>query len=245
MTSTTNVMPEGFYRASGFYFKTRFRLKSCRNDKTRAMKLFLREPLKAAVFTIVSIVMTMGFPFISSAADGRQLYIENCSSCHGNDGEGGKGPALNKQGLLTIVTDVYFVRSIYYGRPTRGCPPRKDLSKDEVVSISSFIMSWQKDKSVTVSGQKVQPAPSERGRQIFQICTGCHDVDGVGAMGPSLIDPGFQASASDAFLRGTIMFGREGTPMNGFSKEKTTPGLSEEDIDEVIAYIRFLGIKKD
>lgn len=182
---------------------------------------------------------------VSSAADGKELYLKNCSSCHGNEGEGGKGPALNKEGLLTIATEMYFIKSIFYGRPTRGCPPRKDLYKDEVVSIASFIKSWQKDKSITVSERRVEAAPSERGKEIFPICVGCHDTDGAGAMGPSLIDPGFQASASDAFLRGTIMYGREGTPMGGFSKEKTTLGLTEEDIDELIAYIRYLGMEKN
>lgn len=182
---------------------------------------------------------------ISLAADGKELFLKNCASCHGNDGEGGKGPALNKQGLLIMASETYFVKSIFYGRPTRGCPPRKDLYKEEVVSIAQFIKSLQKEKSVTVSDKKVTPFPSDRGKQIFAVCVGCHDTDGVGAMGPSLIDPGFLASASDAFLRGSIMYGREGTPMLGFSKENSNPNLTEEDIDELISYIRYLGIEKN
>lgn len=183
---------------------------------------------------------------ISFAADGKGLYIKNCASCHGADGEGGKGPSLNKQGLLSVASEIYFVKSILYGRPTRGCPPRKDLSKDETVSIASFIKKWQKVESISLPVKKIQPALSERGKQIFELCTACHDTGGVGAMGPSLIDPGFQASASDTFLRATIMYGREGTPMNGFLKQKEgVPGLSEEDIDEVVAYIRYLGNNKE
>ncbi len=182
---------------------------------------------------------------ISLAADGRELYLKNCASCHGTEGEGGKGPALNKQGLLIMASEIYFARSIFYGRPTRGCPSRKDLAKDEILSIAAFIKGWQKDKSVAVSDKKVQPFPSERGKEIFAVCVGCHDTDGAGAMGPSLIDPGFLASASDAFLRGTIMYGREGTPMLGFSKENSTPYLTEEDVDELISYMRYLGIEKN
>lgn len=200
-------------------------------------------------FRLTRIILVPAFLMIISniclAADGKELYLKNCASCHGAEGEGGKGPALNKQGLLIMASEIYFVRSIFYGRPTRGCPSRKDLSKEEVLSIASFIKGWQKEKSVTVSDKKVQPFPSERGKEIFAVCVGCHDTDGAGAMGPSLIDPGFQASASDAFLRGTIMYGREGTPMNGFSKEKATPGLTEEDIDELISYIRYLAIEKN
>lgn len=203
-------------------------------------------PMIKKRFRLTSIILVPAFLMIISniclAADGKELYLKNCASCHGAEGEGGKGPALNRQSLLAIAPETYFIKSIFYGRPTRGCPPRKDLYKDEVVSIASFIKEWQKVKSITVPEHKVRPDLSERGRQIFQVCAGCHDFDGVGAMGPSLVDPGFQASASDAFLRGTIMYGREGTPMAGFSKEKGgMSGLSEEDIDELISYIRHLG----
>lgn len=181
-----------------------------------------------------------------SAAGGAKLYLANCASCHGAEGEGGRGLALNRQSFLVLASDVYLVKSMLYGRPTRGCPPRKDLSKDELVLIASFIKGWQKEKSVTVPNNRVQPYPSVRGKELFALCAGCHDADGAGAMGPSLIDPGFQASASDGFIRGTIMLGRDGTPMAGFSKEAGhIAALSEEDIDEVVAYIRYLGKEKE
>lgn len=181
-----------------------------------------------------------------NAADGAKLYIANCATCHGASGEGGKGLALNRQSFLAVASDVYLVKSMLYGRPTRGCPPRKDLSKDELVSIASFIKGWQKGKSVTVPNNRVQPYASERGKDLFALCAGCHEADGAGAMGPSLVDPGFQASASDGFLRGTIMFGRDGTPMAGFSKEAGhVAALSGEDIDEIVAYMRYLGKEKE
>ncbi len=181
-----------------------------------------------------------------NAADGAKLYLDNCATCHGINGEGGKGLALNRQSFLVVASDVYLVKSMLYGRPTRGCPPRKDLSQDEFVSIASFIKGWQKGKSAIVPNNKVQPFASVRGKELFALCAGCHDADGAGAMGPSLIDPGFQASASDGFIRGTIMLGRDGTPMAAFSKEAGhVAALSGEDIDEVVAYIRYLGKEKE
>ncbi len=182
----------------------------------------------------------------SNAADGAKLYLANCATCHGAEGEGGKGLALNRQSFLVVASDEYLVKSMLYGRPTRGCPPRNDLSKYELVSIASFIKGWQKEKSVTVPNNRVQPYASVRGKELFALCAGCHDEDGAGAMGPSLIDPGFQASASDGFIRGTIMLGRDGTPMAGFSKEAGhVAALSAEDIDEVVAYMRYLGEEKE
>jgi len=183
---------------------------------------------------------------ICSAADGRQLYLEHCATCHGIGGEGAKGPSLNKQGLLAIASEDYFIKSIHYGRPTSGCPSFINrLKGEEIKSIAAFIKKWQTADSVSVPGHTVEPRESEKGKKIFLVCVGCHDVGGVGAMGPSLIDPGFQASASDGFLRGTIMYGREGTPMRGYIKgQGNVPELSEQEIDEVIAYIRYLGLKR-
>lgn len=204
------------------------------------MRLMKKISISSIFFLLLS-----SFFSICLAAEGKKLYVYHCASCHGTDGEGGKGLALNRQSFLVLASDSYIARSILNGRPTRGCPPRKDLSKEEITLIASFIKSWQKEETIAVSANKVLPVRSERGEELFNICAGCHDNDGAGAMGPSLLDPGFQASASDGFIRGTIIYGRKGTPMTGFSsKSGHEPPLSEDDIEELVAYIRYLGIEK-
>ena len=49
--------------------------------------------------------------------DGRQVYIDRCANCHGNDGRGGQGPSLAQGAMLeaypeaaeqvALVTDGY------------------------------------------------------------------------------------------------------------------------------------------
>lgn len=194
----------------------------------------------------VFLFFSSGFHSRSHAFDGNQLYADNCSSCHGVSGEGGKGPALNKQGLLVMTTEDYFIKSMLYGRPSSGCPSfAKRLKGEDMKAIAVFIKKWQTEESVTVANHAVSPRETETGKKVFPVCVGCHDVGGVGAMGPSLIDPGFQASASDAFLRGTIMYGRKGTPMRGYLKgQGSIPELTEAEIDDLISYIRYLGQKR-
>jgi len=41
----------------------------------------------------------------SQASQGEHLYVLNCSACHGSDGLGGIGPALNSQQFLTVDDD--------------------------------------------------------------------------------------------------------------------------------------------
>jgi cytochrome c oxidase cbb3-type subunit 3 len=90
----------------------------------------------------------------------------------------------------------------------------------------------------------------ERGSKLFAShCAGCHGADGEGGHGtgvtfsrrrdlpiiaPALNNAGFLASANDAMIRHTLVFGREGTPMTSM----LVSGMSEQDIDDVVAYVR-------
>lgn len=46
---------------------------------------------------------------MSAENAGRLLYGENCASCHGGDGQGGVGPALNSRELLQSTVDEVFL----------------------------------------------------------------------------------------------------------------------------------------
>ncbi|MBI3209515.1 MAG: c-type cytochrome [Candidatus Solibacter usitatus] len=84
---------------------------------------------------------------------GKQLFAAACSGCHGAKGEGGEGPALNNQVLLSTATDFYLRETIGEGR--RGTamagflyasPARRTLGPSEVESIVAFLRTWQKGK---------------------------------------------------------------------------------------------------
>lgn len=176
----------------------------------------------------------------SSAGDNRALYIANCAACHGKGGEGGKGPALRKEGLLRTVSHEYFTRTMTFGRPLLGCPSFKDsLSSSEMSGIAAHIKSWQEGEDIAAPAHEVAPSFTERGEQHFMLCGGCHGTEGEGAMSPPLLDPGLLSSITDAELRAVIMFGRPGTPMKGYLKGMGGLAvLSPEEIDEIISYIR-------
>jgi cytochrome c oxidase cbb3-type subunit 3 len=81
----------------------------------------------------------------------------------------------------------------------------------------------------------------DQGRQVYtKFCVTCH---GVGANGyaadnaPSLRNPTFLATASDAFLRAGITRGRPGTAMAGYGRDVGGP-LSFGDVNALMAYLR-------
>jgi mono/diheme cytochrome c family protein len=81
--------------------------------------------------------------------------------------------------------------------------------------------------------------PANPGEAIFKTnCVMCHGVDGTGFSAlktPDFTSPKWQASITDKQMRVVIKDGKKGTAMAAFRDK-----LSDEQVTEVIAYIRSL-----
>ena len=74
-----------------------------------------------------------------------------------------------------------------------------------------------------------------KGKQLFDVnCLACHQLDAIGKIGlaPSIGNRDFLALATDAFIRQTILNGRQGTAM------APRPDLSEKQVTAIITYLR-------
>ena len=81
---------------------------------------------------------------------GAELYDVNCASCHGADGEGGIGPALNSQEFLTAAKDDQITAIITVGIP--GSPMSAysldfggPLTAEEIDGLTAYLRSWEED----------------------------------------------------------------------------------------------------
>lgn len=191
---------------------------------------------------------------VAAAHDGQALYTRHCSACHGHDGHGGVGVPLALPDFLATVDDGYLSKTIRYGRPGRVMPPFPDLSDAEIGSIVRHIRTWQ--KGAQRAAVKVGPGDPAAGEKLFlSHCASCHGEHGEGSRGtgvtfsrprdlpilaPALNNPGFHAAATPALIKATLVYGREDTPMGSFLKQ----GLSESEIDDVVAYVVSLGKKQ-
>lgn len=197
----------------------------------------------------------------SNYSQGRQLFADNCAGCHGETGLGDLGLPLNLQSFLVIADTGYLLRSMKYGRPMRDMPSFEDvLTPDERKTIALYIKSWQYKPSLELPKSPVNGNASEGAMLFGGLCGGCHGLNGeggpkaggghvIGAVsgigGPALADPGFLKSASDGYIKATLMYGRVGTPMGAYLKGRQGfVELRESEIDDIVAYLRSLEPKE-
>ncbi len=186
---------------------------------------------------------------VYSAPHGDELFARHCSSCHGNDGMGGVGVPIALPAFIDSVSNEYLEKTIRHGRPGRIMSAFESLSDAQVNAIVKYVRGWA-SKPVLPENTSTIKGDAKHGKKLFaKNCAQCHGVDGAGGKGtgvtfsrkrdlpiiaPALNNAGFLASASDTMIRDTITFGREGTPMMSM----LDAGLSKQDINDVVAYIR-------
>ncbi len=207
--------------------------------------------IKLSPLLLLLLLLSAG---IQAAPQGAVLYSEHCAACHGENGKGGVGVPLALESFLNSASEQYLFASIRSGRPGRLMPAFKTLSDAQVSAIVKYIRTWSENPAPVYSRNKIT-GDVNSGKTIYlNKCAACHGDEAEGGSGtgvtfsrprdlpiiaPALANHGFLASASDSMIKDTLLNGRQGTPMTSFIKQ----GLSEKQIDDVVAYIRSLESK--
>lgn len=168
---------------------------------------------------------------------GRALYADNCTDCHGQNGEGKIGPALNSQELLKTTTDETLFNLIRTGIPGTTMPAWGQsfggpFSDEQVMQIVAFIRVWE-PTAPELTSVVATPDPV-RGAAIFTTtCFICHGENGQGTdRAPALNDPERLKEFDDAWYRSTIAHGR---PAKGMPTWGTV--LSPGQINDLVALL--------
>jgi cytochrome c oxidase cbb3-type subunit 3 len=185
----------------------------------------------------------------ATIAEGKQIYNQNCSACHQEDaiGKPGFAPSLTNPELLSIASSQFFEGTIRDGRMGTGMPPFAHLGEKKIKSIVAFLQSHAKrpNRSKAVDAQPASKGDKKNGANSFaKICSTCHGDNGdgyaAGSTGTAIGLAGVQQKVSDGFIRETIKYGRSNTRMLGFSGPTAMANLSNQEIDDIIVYMRTL-----
>ena len=196
---------------------------------------------------------TPGFaasPSPELVAKGKALFEENCEVCHQADaiGKPGVAPSLTNPEFLSIASDKFLLGTIRDGREGTGMPPFAHLGRKGIKAIVAYLRSHSKlpNRAAEVDAQPEARGDPRLGKQWYDfICSTCHGVRGdgyeAGGTGTAIGLPGFLSKVSDGFIRETIKRGRSGTRMRGFQGPEGLANLTDQEIDDIIVYLRTLG----
>ncbi len=176
---------------------------------------------KARIAALV--LMICGGTSVASAqsftqpGDGKPLFDGLCQDCHGVNGTGDEGPALNHP---LGADDAMLHKIIRDGIPERGMPRVRRMTEEEADVLVSYVRTLGRGGPVKVAGN------ADKGRAVYQRldCATCHVIGGQGGvLGPELTKVGQRRAPN--YLRQALLDpakvrpkGVQGILQNGFTE---------------------------
>lgn len=182
-------------------------------------------------------------------AEGKKLFEQTCLVCHQADaiGKPGFAPSLTNKEFLSISSDKFLESTIRDGRAGTGMPPYAFLGRSKIQAITAYLRSYAvlPDRSAEVDQQPDAHGDPRLGELWFHnICSTCHGINGdgyaAGGTGTAIGNSGFLSKVSDGYIRTTIKEGRSNTRMLGFSGAEGLANLTDQEIDDIIVFMRSL-----
>jgi ubiquinol-cytochrome c reductase cytochrome c subunit len=164
-----------------------------RHPAAIAILLMLGLFLTGAVYAVVAPkeadATTRALP-AQSVEEGRQLFLANCASCHGQNAEGRAtgngdkiaGPALAGVGAASVDFQVGTGRMPLSGPMVQAPAGQPKFTQPQIDSMAAYIASLAPGPGVP-SEEAVDPAKGDpaRGGELFRVnCAMCHNAAGAG-----------------------------------------------------------------
>jgi len=184
----------------------------------------------------------------SEVTDFRVLYRQNCSGCHGIDGQGALTVAIGSPVYLAVADDATIRRVIEQGRPGTAMPAFGQtagglLTDTQVdVLVRGMRERWAgpgalgSDKPPDYAAS--QPGDTARGHNVFTtFCSSCHGSDRRGGRNGSIVDSSYLALVSDQHLRTLTIIGMPALGAPDWRGNVPGKPMSDADVTDVVAWL--------
>lgn len=179
----------------------------------------------------------------TEVTDFRALFAQNCSGCHGVNGQGSLTVGIGTPVYLAIADDATIRHTIENGRPGTPMPAFAQtagglLTEAQIEILVRGIRGWAKPAAFENDKPPVFAAShagdAARGRQVFaSVCAPCHGPDGRGAR--AIADNSYLGLVTDQHLRTVII---TGMPHLGMPNWRThAKPLSDNDVTDIVAWL--------
>jgi cytochrome c oxidase cbb3-type subunit III len=180
--------------------------------------------------------------------DFSRLYPQNCSACHGADGQHGPAIALANPVYQAIVDESRLRDVITNGEPGTLMPAFAQsaggMLTDEQVNALVAGMRSRWYQAGILNGADAPPLKTDKqgdaanGEQVFAThCASCHHVQKQNTKSISITDGSYLALVSDQSLRVTIIAGRPDLGHPDWRNALPGHPMSDQDVTDVVAWM--------
>jgi cytochrome c oxidase cbb3-type subunit 3 len=177
------------------------------------------------------------------------LYAQNCSGCHGDDGQMGPATPLANAEYQALIDDSTLSDIIANGQkgalmPGFSLRAGGTLSDEQVNAIvKGSREKWSKGN--VLEGLNAPPYRSNlagdpsRGKQVYsEQCARCHGQVG-GSPGPkgAILDGSFLALISNQLIRTTAIVGRPDLGMPDWRNRIPGKPMTDQELTDVVAFV--------
>jgi len=176
--------------------------------------------------------------------DFRVLFGQNCSGCHGADGQGALTVGIGRPVYLAIADDATIRRVIEEGRPGTAMAAFAQkaggmLTDAQVdILVHGIRTRWARPGAFENDGLPAyaasRPGDAAHGKNIFvSFCSSCHGPDGRGAR--AIADSSYLSLVSDQHLRTVVITGMPHLGMPDWRSHGKP--LTDADVTDVVAWL--------
>ena len=141
---------------------------------------------------------------------GENLFLVQCSSCHGITGDGmnGKAQNLNVWGSEEGIIEVLNKGSKGMNYSMGEMPSATDLGIDakDIPAVAAYVA-----KEVSAIKKTKNENLVARGKEVFATCVTCHGEDGTGVIGGEVMAPNLTKYGSAEFVVDVLNRGKDGS----------------------------------
>ncbi len=181
-------------------------------------------------------------------ANFKLLYSQNCSGCHGPDGQKGPGRILHDSVYLSVIPRDALKHVIEYGREGTAMPAWAiseggPLTPQQVDILVSGIEGWKGSVSAPPGAEfpnytETTPGDPVNGKRLFM--RGCFACHGPGARVGLVTDPSYLSLVTNQNLRTSIIVGRLDLGMPNYRFLNAGHALADQDVSDLVAYLASL-----
>jgi mono/diheme cytochrome c family protein len=184
----------------------------------------------------------------SDVLDFSQLYAQNCSGCHGANGQGGLTVGVGDPVYLAIADDATIRRVTSEGVPGTAMPAFAQkagglLTDAQIdVLVQGIRSHWARPGALGDAKPPAYAATTTgdpaRGQNVFvTFCSGCHGSDGRGGRSGSIVDSSYLALVSNQHLRTVTITGMPALGAPDWRGDVPGKPLTDADVTDVVAWL--------